>query len=139
MIKILLILIGLSGFVYADFSRSVDIVTDSNTGLQWQDNADAGTVTKTWQGAIDYCEVLSLGEKSDWRLPNINELTSLVDDTYTPTIDFTFQNVVSNQYWSSTTNTNYDNGAWIVYFNYGNQYDGHKGNRNYVRCVRTGQ
>ena len=138
--QILLILIGLSGFIYADFSRSVDIVTDSNSGLQWQDNTAAKTVTRSWQEAISYCEALNLGEKSDWRLPNINELISLVNDTrYNPAIYTTFQNVASNFYWSSTTYASNSYFAWFVNFYNGGRYDSGKNRNYYVRCVRAGQ
>ncbi len=139
--QILLIMIGLSISVYADFSRSGDVVTDSKTGLEWQDDTDAGGITKTWQGAIDYCEALNLAGESDWRLPNINELTSLVDDTrYGPAIDTTaFQNVDSYYYWSSTTNAGITKFAHIVDFSSGGQHDGSKGTNFYVRCVRAGQ
>ena len=131
-------LIGFSGVIYADFSRSADIVTDSNTGLQWQDDVDAKTVTKTWQGAIDYCEALSLGGHSDWRLPNINELMSLVDDSRNnPSIDDIFQNVASIFYWSSTTNVYNDSTAWIVHFSNSTQNSSGKLDSRYVRCVRT--
>ena len=123
----------------ADFSRNNDtkIVTDNETGLQWQDNE---TITKVWQDAIDYCENLTLGDYGDWRLPNIRELTSLVDDTKNnPSIDSTFQNVVSNNYWSSTTNANPSSLAWVVNFYYGGQsYNGKDANHS-VRCVRAGQ
>ena len=48
---------------------------DSENGLIWQ----AGKVsTNTWAGALDYCEALDLAGFSDWRLPNIDELKSLV-------------------------------------------------------------
>lgn len=33
----------------------------------------------TWQKALNYCETLSYAEYTDWRMPNINELASLVN------------------------------------------------------------
>ena len=41
--------------VFADFSKSGDIVTDTKTGLKWQDNSDTNSTQRTWQEAIDYC------------------------------------------------------------------------------------
>ncbi|MCK4441164.1 MAG: DUF1566 domain-containing protein [Sulfurovaceae bacterium] len=41
-------------------------------------------------------------------------------------------------YWSSTTNHNDHNNAWMVYFGYGNTNNNNKNNSNYVRCVRAG-
>ena len=61
--------------LHAGLSKTGNIVTDSATGLEWQDDA-VGTKT-TWQDAIARCEALTLDAKSDWRLPNLNELTSI--------------------------------------------------------------
>ena len=113
------------------------IVTDNRTGLMWQ-QGEAGTMT--WGSALSYCEGLSLGDKSDWRLPNIKELESIADDTKAnPAIDTTFfPNVMSANYWSSTTDGGNLTYAWYIFFYYGVVYDfqGSKSNSYYVRCVR---
>jgi hypothetical protein len=78
-------------------------VTDTDTGLMWQQSTAPGTYT--WQQALYYCENLSLAEYQDWRLPNRNELQSIRDyNRYDPAIDPAF-NVMSQYYWSSTTAT----------------------------------
>lgn len=140
--RILLITIGLSLSLFADFTRddTKKIVTDNATHLQWQDNADAKNITKKWRAAIDYCEGSSLGGYTDWRLPNINELKSIVDRSkFNPTIVTGFQNVRSDYYWSSTTLEVYKYSAWFVTFSNGYVNSNIKGNGNYVRCVRDGQ
>jgi len=135
---ILLILIGLSVSAWADFTKTANIVTDNSTGLQWQDDA-VGTAMD-WQAAIDHCEALSLDGFSDWRLPNLKELTSIVDDsTASPAIESTFQNTASSYYWSSTTYVGIVSSAWVVYFGYGYQLSVVKSPSYYVRCVRAGQ
>ena len=137
--QILLIMIGLSISLFADFTRddTTKIVTDNETGLQWQDNK---TVYKTWQSAINYCEALTLGDYDDWRLPNINELLSIVDDTkINPSMSSVFKSFASSNYWSSTTNAYYSSNAWLVGFYYGYQDYNNKNNSIYVRCVRAGQ
>jgi hypothetical protein len=143
---IFLILIGLSSLVDAGaFSRSNGVVSDSSSNLEWQDDySDNNNSIKeiTWRSAIDYCENLNLDGKSDWTLPNINELTSLVDDSKNnPSLNEMFQHSNSNRYWSSTTDDSSRSNAWSVSFSNGSHYnsDGNKNNNFYVRCVRIGE
>jgi hypothetical protein len=119
--------------------REAGTVTDPSTGLMWQQES-AGPMF--WEEALNYCEGLSLGGYNDWRLPNINELESLVDYArYGPAIDTTaFPDTMSSSYWSSTTRAYYTSSAWCVYFYYGsvNHYY-YKSSSYYVRAVRGGQ
>jgi len=133
-------------YAEADFTRDNEqIVTDNITNLQWQDDNDAKTVTKSWVDAISYCEELTLGGYTDWRLPNINELKIIIDRTKkNPEIALSFQNTNTDSpeddyYWSSTTYDDYRGDAWVVDFSYGyvNYYA--KDSSYYVRCVRAGQ
>jgi len=136
---ILLIIIGLS-VLNADFTKTGDIVSDSVTHLEWQNDA-IGTTT-TWQGAINRCEYLSLGGYHDWRLPNINELKSIVDRSKKrPAIVSEFTSSTSTgDYWSSTTYDGNQYNAWVVNFYYhGYVEDEEKSINYYVRCVRSGQ
>jgi hypothetical protein len=137
--QILLITLGLSTALFASFSKNENIVTDSNTGLQWQD--DSIVSGRSWTQAIDYCENLTLDTHSDWRLPNLKELTSIMDDSRTsPSIDTSaFENTASNTFWSSTTYAGLSDIAWVVDFYDGSQYGHGKSNDNPVRCVRAGQ
>ncbi len=61
------------------------IVTDSRTSLMWTKSTDLDSNgqtkdadKKTMKDAITYCEDLSLGGYSDWRLPDIKTLYSLI-------------------------------------------------------------
>ena len=84
------------------YTRFNEIVTDSSTSKMWQD--DTTPAVMEWSAAINYCEGLTLGGYTDWRLPNMNELLSLIDDTtYNPIVDSAFVNTATDKhYWSST-------------------------------------
>ena len=104
--RILLIALGCSICVWADFTRddTNGIVIDNTANLQWQDDATPGTGDeKKWTDAIDYCENLDLNG-TDWRIPNINELETLVDDgRYNSAIVSIFKHTNPHSYWSSTS------------------------------------
>ena len=124
------------------FSRNNDIfiVTDHNTGLEWQDNfhvADEDSKLN-WSDAMDYCNTLELAD-GGWRLPSKNELMSIVKDDSNPHISEVFQNTAFSDYWSATKNVDNNNRAWVVDFYFGN-VDGNYNSLNaYVRCVRAGE
>ena len=121
-------------------------VTNTDTGLMWELKTDDGgnrdeDSVYTWGKALSYCENLTLAGYDDWRLPNVNELHSIVDySTYGPSINTTFfHNTVSSSYWSSTTTGNpYD--AWFVDFLHGYVYGYDKSPAvGSARAVRSGQ
>ena len=131
---ILFIMIGIS-WLYAG-----DMVRDSATGLVWQDNEAAKSVKKSWSGAKSYCRDLTLGGHSDWRLPTIKELQSIVDiRKYDPAIKNGFRNVASYLYWSSSVSVSDSSEAWSVFFDSGRTNSGTKSCKGYVRCVRGRQ
>jgi pimeloyl-ACP methyl ester carboxylesterase len=120
-------------------------VTDTSTGLMWQqDTARDGEGNydpMNWEEALAYCESRTLGGHTDWRLPTIKELRSLVDySRYNPAINTAFfPNTVSCSYWSSTTDALSTVYAWGVDFDYGGDgWDG-RSYGSYVRAVRGGQ
>jgi len=142
---------------HAVFGAFVDnndgTVTDTATGLMWQkcsmgQHWNAGTggcydsaVTHIWQSALQECEDLSLAGYDDWRLPDRNELQSIVDySCWATSINKSyFPNTVSSSYWSSTTYAGHNYVAWLVYFYYGNVSYYYKSSNYYARCVRGGQ
>ncbi len=74
-------------------------VTDTRTGLMWTifDGAFARNQCLTFQGAASYAGSLTTGGYSDWRLPTVSELqTILKNPPYFPTTG-------SKWYWSSET------------------------------------
>jgi hypothetical protein len=78
---------------------------------------------------------------TDWRLPNRNELTSIVElGCSWPTINTTvFPNTPSSNFWSSSPPADYSVDAWYVCFSYGNASNYGKSNSFAVRLVRGGQ
>lgn len=115
-------------------------VVDQGTGLEWQ-KSDDGT-SRNWQDGLAYCEGLTLNSKTDWRLPDIRELKSIVDiSRYHPAIDPVFASKFSS-YWSATTVTTATNqpatSAWIVNFANGDDNWYVKTDNYLVRCVRGG-
>lgn len=57
-------------------------ITDNATGLMWMQN-DNGTGIQ-WDSALSYAEKYTYAGHSDWRLPDIKELQSIVDYTRSP-------------------------------------------------------
>ncbi len=111
-----------------DFQDNGDgTITDNATGLTWSQD-DSGTVAPdgmNWAEALAWVEEMNaetyLGY-SDWRLPNVKELQSIVDYTRSPETDGTaaidplFHSTgITNEdgeadfgyYWSSTTHVNW--------------------------------
>lgn len=86
-----------------------DIVVDRATGLMWSADCTAaggnmGAPVGTWVLALLFANTLNFAGFTDWRLPNIYELHSIlnfgaVPGWYQPP----FTNVINNYYWSSTT------------------------------------
>ncbi|QOY51863.1 Ig-like domain-containing protein [Candidatus Sulfurimonas baltica] len=123
-----------------DQSEAVGTITMNSDSLMWQDDGNSATVG--WQTAVDYCAAKSLATYTDWRLPTIGELSSIVDTSVgvegtTAFIDPIFQTVEMNIYWSSTSA---DRAGYAKYIDF---YSGNPGTRNKIsgkgiaRCVRN--
>lgn len=104
------------------FEVSGEAVTDRLTTLRWRRSADlVGAVT--WGQAL--AAVARLNEQPGgphgWRLPNINELESLVDcSTHSPALPAGHPfPAVQEVYWSSTTSLYEPDWAWALYLDKG--------------------
>jgi hypothetical protein len=112
-----------------------DGVTDVLTGLVWFHEADLGRGTVTWEEAFGAIRTLNRekGEKVLWRLPNINELETLVDcsecDPALP-LGHPFRSV-QEAYWSSTTSIFESDWAWALYLDKGAVGVGQKSGRHF--------
>lgn len=124
-------------------------VTDSVTGLIWLKNANCFGL-QVWNAALSAatglaspnCGLSDGSTAGQWRLPNRNELQSLMDYTRSspPTlpVDHPFTGVALGGYWSSTTYLLNPSTAWAVNLPDGYVTNGNKGSPGYVWPVRGG-
>lgn len=108
------------------YSANGGEVTDTTTGLIWQrcsvgqiwaGNTCTGMAASyTHQGALSYA-----ASQNGWRLPNVKELSSLVDSSgVSPPIDIAaFPNTPSYFFWTASPFVGDTSNAWVVYSIYG--------------------
>ena len=109
-------------------------VYDTQTKLTWQRAIPAAR--HTWADAGTYCEELAL-EGDGWRLPSINELQTLVNDSVNPAVDQTaFPGTPSEYFWSSSAVIDDPTRAWTAFFTNGSTYSFAATAAKNVRCVR---
>jgi hypothetical protein len=118
-------------------------VTDTNTSLMWRKATEQQTYT--WEQALAYVATLNSNRfagYTDWRLPNRNELHSLLDYSRSnpaidPLLKMNTDTIPNGEYWSSTTNAKTAYFAWYVQFYQGGVTSNNKSQAHYVRPVRT--
>ena len=129
-------------------------ITDRKTGLIWKQCveglsgntcASGSAEIFSWQQALQRAQTVNSGGgfagASDWRVPTIKELSSLVEQQCAgPAINLTrFPNTGSDIVWSSSAVAGSSNNAWVVYFGNGGTNWGNKGVNCQLRLVRSGQ
>lgn len=126
-------------------------VIDATTGLIWQrclaglqgSDCSAGSPTKLTKAKAKLKLRLANEDKlnghSDWRLPSLAELTSLLEEgCKSPSIDLdAFPGTPNSFVWTTSPNERHKHFSWYVHFNTGKS--GHIwGDRTYtLRMVRT--
>jgi hypothetical protein len=134
-------------------------VQDNRTGLIWLKNANCPNTTRDWATALadvaalnstgtmagnDCGDFLVFSHHTDWRLPNLRELETLIDygqaNPAFPAVS-PFTNVQNGRYWSSTTVANNTPNAWDIDFTIGtvNRNQPKVGSNFSVWPVRGGQ
>ena len=138
----------------ARYTVSGDTVTDKYTGLMWKRCGEGWTgatcatgaaVSVNWQDAlkrvatVNASGTLGLGY-NDWRLPNRNELASLIErQCVSPAINSTiFPGTLSQSYWTSSPYALNATLAWFVGFDVGDVAPLLKTGSMNVRLVRGG-
>jgi len=148
--KSILVVTILVSSLFSDFYREDSIVTDIDRAFQWQDqnysqaeidgynSGDSIDKVDSFENAINYCESLVLDGYSDWRLPNFNEIYTLVDRNISnPALNPIFQNVPNGKYWSSTTVESNSDKGWVIDIEYANSEWLDKTTSAYIRCIRN--
>jgi hypothetical protein len=126
-------------------SENNGTISDSKTNLIWQKclngqnstSCSGSAVSSDFITAINYCENLTLANRTDWRLPNIIELSTIIDfsKNTNPTIPNIFTNTPSFAFWSSTTYEQDTRYSWLVNFITGDAGLYFKNQNYYYRCV----
>ena len=161
----LLIIFFCSALLYGEKSYRVlsrGSVRDNSTGLTWTRcaltsgnkpiydfNCSGEKKEFSWEEALNACENLEYEGRSDWRLPSIRELQSIIEykhysdsDECSQVHEKAFPNVVetsqcnnfwvTTQFWSSTLKKSPDicgnRDSWYVDFKYGNSGWAHQYN-----------
>lgn len=125
------------------FAPNTDLtaMTDRYTGLTWQrcplgytlnlngtlnelsdDRCEAGNDTRsTWQSALQRSVDNSVDGQTDWRVPNIKELESIVEASCSrPAIDTViFPATVRSEVWSATPTPGDGASAEVIHFSFG--------------------
>lgn len=110
------------------FSYSADgsEVTDQSTRLTWRRCVEgmswSGSGCTGTAGSFTHSQALVRAQaQTGWRLPNVKELASIVDDTRSnPAIDpNAFPDTPTENFWSTTPQVGFPQLAWLVRF-----YDG---------------
>lgn len=123
-------------------------VTHHITGLVWQrcslgqiwdgSSCSGEATTYTWEQALGEAKLNAFANLSDWRLPNRNELASIVEyRCYMPTINNQlFPNTPPSWYWSSSHYSSDNNDARDFHFGDGTIHDNGRDTSSYIRLVR---
>jgi hypothetical protein len=147
------------GVAHAFVDNGDGTITDTRTGLMWEKQSDDGSVhdqdnLTSWAGAFDAVAALntaSFAGHTDWRLPNLVEMQSIVNYGAVHPTAFTAFNTgcaaactvttcsctqSTFTYWTSTTYQNFPTAALYVDFSVGISSFTDKDDTAHVRAVR---
>jgi hypothetical protein len=126
-------------------------VSDVTTGLMWMrcslgqewngKTCSGKAVILPWANALKAAADFNFAGYTDWRLPNKNELESIVEDRcFAPAINSNiFPGTPSAYFWSSSPYAPVAEGSWSVDFGYGAVNASVKSGSIHTRLVRDGE
>ncbi len=139
----------------ADFTNNGNgTVTHTKTGLMWKQCAEGlsgagcatgATTTVTWSNALAAAKSSSFAGFTDWRMPNLKELHSIVETCgYNPAINQSIFPAVpalgfGSVFWSASSSISAPVNAWIFVFGDGGSVADTKTSLMNTRLVRGGQ
>ena len=131
--------------IYIDH-HAEDLVLDKETGLIWPRNANLLEQAQNWLDSNTTCREQKLANRIGWRLPTVEELSSLVDTrnahpampTGHPFRSVQFGDGVP-AYWTSTNSENPGSAAWFVNMGSGSAGLGNKSISGFAWPVRAGR
>ena len=149
------------GLMRAYMDNDDGTISDAQTGLEWEKLDDASGLHDkdamySWAGAFAKISALNgppcLAGHCDWRLPNVNELQTIVDygkktRAVSPAFDTSCSAgctiaacscTAANEYWSSSSYAPNPLDAWGVSFGFGDVVNLRKTSASRVRAVRGG-
>ena len=137
--KSIFFIICLYSFLFSNnFIKSENIVIDIKKDLMWQDIPETAQYTDNWTFAKEYCRSLTLNGYTDWKLPSIKELQSIVDIRKRDiAINSEFKFTAPSSYWSKSHDMVNKGNAWYVGFKTGATFRDSKDYDCYVRCIRS--
>ena len=120
--------------------RNKDKVLDTTHNLMWQDHPHNTKYTFTHPKAIEYCQNLTLGGFSNWRLPTVEEYKYIIDTTRKDEvlINKKFRYIIKDDYWTDdrTWYRNFGKYAYYIMIKSGHAYYQNRTYNKYVRCIR---
>ncbi|MCU4675973.1 DUF1566 domain-containing protein [Catenovulum sp. 2E275] len=132
--------------------EELGVVTDADTGLMWsicnlgetwsadEKICNGSAKSYIWQDALKQSQQNRVANFSDWRLPNIKELMSIIErQCAEPAVNLALFPTTKNEpYWTSTPvfNSNSDNQVWAVQFKEGSNHESLKSRTALTRLVR---
>ena len=121
------------------YRKSSNTVVDTKAKLMWVDDISVIKIQKTHEEAISYCEELSLGGYSNWRIPKIEEFELIVNKkNHKNYINRAFKYNVPDGYWAEKSHWRT---LWFyadyMHFVSGTAYFDSRHKNKYVRCIRN--